>query len=343
MSRNLTTKTKNCVECGSPFTCLMLNAKYCIECKEKIRLKKGKKEHPHKEKIKNCERCNIIFVCKSLKAKHCDSCKKIVKKENDKQRALDDADKLKLYKNDWYQQNKSRISEKNKKKTRAEPKKPKKSAEEIKKYYDNYFLNNKDSKREYDKNRRKEKSKEIKFQKQKYYLKIKDTPEFKDKKREEYLNFKNKPESEKKKAREKYNAKINKRLKSDINFKLRREMSRAIGCALKIQGSSKNNNSILDYLPYSIQELKEHLEKQFQVPGNEWMNWGNRGVYKLDKWKDDDISTWVWNIDHIIAQANFKYISMENEDFLKCWALSNLRPYSAKQNILEGSRRAWRR
>lgn len=29
---------------------------------------------------------------------------------------------------------------------------------------------------------------------------------------------------------------------------------------------------------------------------------------------------------------------MEDEEFKKCWALSNLRPYSAKQNIIDGAR-----
>jgi len=30
---------------------------------------------------------------------------------------------------------------------------------------------------------------------------------------------------------------------------------------------------------------------------------------------------------------------MENEAFKECWALTNLRPYSAKQNIIDGSTR----
>lgn len=29
---------------------------------------------------------------------------------------------------------------------------------------------------------------------------------------------------------------------------------------------------------------------------------------------------------------------MEDENFKKCWALSNLRPLSAKQNVLDGNR-----
>lgn len=32
------------------------------------------------------------------------------------------------------------------------------------------------------------------------------------------------------------------------------------------------------------------------------------------------------------------YTSTQDENFQKCWALENLRTYSAKQNLLDGSR-----
>jgi hypothetical protein len=88
-----------------------------------------------------------------------------------------------------------------------------------------------------------------------------------------------------------------------------------------------------------IEELKEYLEKQFSLPGNECMSWQNQGKYNPKTWKDDDISTWVWNIDHIIPQSKLPYTSMEEDNFKICWALENLRPYSAKQNIMDGNRR----
>jgi hypothetical protein len=62
-------------------------------------------------------------------------------------------------------------------------------------------------------------------------------------------------------------------------------------------------------------------------------------IYSLKTWDDEDKSTWKWNIDHIIPQSDLIYASMEDENFKKCWALSNLRPYSAKQNILDGTGR----
>jgi len=41
------------------------------------------------------------------------------------------------------------------------------------------------------------------------------------------------------------------------------------------------------------------------------------------------------NLD-IIPQSTFKYSSMEDQEFKNCWALSNLRPLSAKQNNFDG-------
>ena len=93
--------------------------------------------------------------------------------------------------------------------------------------------------------------------------------------------------------------------------------------------------SILKYLPYTIEDLKLYLESKFEW----WMNWDNWGMYDVKTWDDNNSLTWTWNIDHIIPQSYFKYVSMEDEEFKRCWALENLRPYSAKQNILDGNRR----
>lgn len=81
-----------------------------------------------------------------------------------------------------------------------------------------------------------------------------------------------------------------------------------------------------------MDELKEHLEKQFEC----WMNWKNYGKYDSKVWIENDSSTWTWQIDHIIPQSTFKYTSMENEEFKKCWELNNLRPLSSKQNFMDG-------
>lgn len=116
-------------------------------------------------------------------------------------------------------------------------------------------------------------------------------------------------------------------------FVLRSNISRLIRSALTNNGFKKSG-SILDFLPYSINDLKIHLESLFEP----WMNWNNYGNYRLNSWNDFDQSTWKWNIDHIIPQSMFNYDSMQHPDFYKCWALENLRPLSAKKNLLKSNK-----
>lgn len=120
------------------------------------------------------------------------------------------------------------------------------------------------------------------------------------------------------------------RLKTDPVYKLKNIISSSINKIL-----FKNGFSILQYLPYTIQQLKDHLQSLFEP----WMTWENHGVYRISSWKDDDSSTWKWHIDHIIPHASFNYSSMEDQSFKDCWSLNNLRPYSAKQNQIDGARK----
>jgi len=122
--------------------------------------------------------------------------------------------------------------------------------------------------------------------------------------------------------------------KENINYKLRIIISSAILQILKNNNSSKKGKSCLKYLPFTIEELKNHLESHFDI----WMTWENHGVYRINTWDDNDPSTWVWHIDHIIPCDALPYTSMEDENFKKCWALSNLRPLSAKENIKKGNK-----
>lgn len=100
-------------------------------------------------------------------------------------------------------------------------------------------------------------------------------------------------------------------------FRLSGNCSRMISLALN---GRKENYSIWKFLPYTIDELKKHLESQF----NEKMSWNNYGSY--------------WHLDHIIPQSSFSYINMRDDDFLKCWALNNLQPLEAIKNIKKSNR-----
>lgn len=120
--------------------------------------------------------------------------------------------------------------------------------------------------------------------------------------------------------------------KNNIDYKIKVFISTKIYRTLKSQNVSKNRNKTLDYLQYSLKDLKKHLEAQFE----NWMTWKNHGKYIANNWDDNNPLTWTWQIDHIVPQTDLPYKSMDDENFKKCWALENLRPLNAKQNVLDG-------
>jgi len=121
------------------------------------------------------------------------------------------------------------------------------------------------------------------------------------------------------------------RRKNDPSFKMRTYVSNSIRDVLK----GRKNSGTWKNLHYTPQQLKEHLERQFEP----WMTWQNHGKFDPTTWNDNDSRTWTWQIDHIIPQSDLPYTSMEDDNFKKCWALENLRPLSAKQNVVEGADR----
>lgn len=133
----------------------------------------------------------------------------------------------------------------------------------------------------------------------------------------------------------KFNEYIKIRKQTDPSFKLRKNMSTIISQTLNKNNGSKNNKSCFLFLNYSEYDLKQHIESLFEP----WMTWQNYGKYNKTTWNDQDQSTWTWNIDHIIPQSDLPYSNMEDENFKKIWALDNLRPLNAKQNVLEGVNR----
>lgn len=123
----------------------------------------------------------------------------------------------------------------------------------------------------------------------------------------------------------------NKIINNDNNYLINKKVSRVISFLIKYP----NNVEVGNCLPYTIEELKKSLESKFES----WMNWNNYGSYNKDKWKDNDQSTWTWQIDHIIPKSTFLFNSIKDVEFIKCWSLDNLRPLSSKQNLLDGVKR----
>lgn len=88
----------------------------------------------------------------------------------------------------------------------------------------------------------------------------------------------------------------------------------------KCMRKKKLNKKFSFLIGYTGQELRKHIEKQF----DDKMSWNNYATY--------------WTIDHIIPLSFFKYESMEDDEFKKCWALPNLRPLEKTKNMLKGSK-----
>jgi len=124
--------------------------------------------------------------------------------------------------------------------------------------------------------------------------------------------------------------KRNKKRKDNKNknpaIKLRENISRSIRYVLKDNNGSKHNTSCLKHLGYTPKQLIDYLESLWE----KWMNWSNYGVFKYGEKR--------WNIDHIIPQSKLPYSSMEEENFKRCWALSNLRPLEAMENIKKSNK-----
>ena len=83
----------------------------------------------------------------------------------------------------------------------------------------------------------------------------------------------------------------------------------------------KNNcGGVWNYLEYSVEEARTHIENQF----DQSMNWDNHGSY--------------WHIDHVVPQAYLAYIDPYSDNFKKCWELKNIKPLKISENISKGSR-----
>ena len=101
---------------------------------------------------------------------------------------------------------------------------------------------------------------------------------------------------------------------------LRSRMSTALRNSLKYKGSKKKRPTF-DLLDFTKQELREHLESHFTEENG----------YTWDNMED-------WHIDHIRPVSSFNFTTTDCEDFKKCWALNNLQPLWAKDNLSKGDK-----
>lgn len=142
-------------------------------------------------------------------------------------------------------------------------------------------------------------------------------------KRKAYRKANRKRENTRAKARYKANKEkiltnIKERRKIDTKFQLNSVMSTSIRRSLK---NGKEDKSWKDLVPYTLEQLKKHLEKQF-TDGMSWNNYGING----------------WVIDHKIPQSIYNFTKFEHRDFKRCWALKNLQPMWNIDNLKKGAK-----
>lgn len=107
-----------------------------------------------------------------------------------------------------------------------------------------------------------------------------------------------------------YNRKRHKKRWSDPGYRIGKLMSNKLHRCVKDKDYANWN----ELVGYSLQELVAHLEKQF-APGMTWENYGE------------------WHVDHIRPLCSFDIKSKADPQFKDCWALSNLRPLWAADNL----------
>jgi hypothetical protein len=106
------------------------------------------------------------------------------------------------------------------------------------------------------------------------------------------------------------------KLRSTVHGKLTHRMSNLVRLSIK---RNKNGYHWEGLVGYTLDDLKAHLEKMFL----DKMSWDNMGE---------------WHIDHKTPVSFFNFKTAEDVDFKKCWALENLQPMWAIDNLRKGNR-----
>lgn len=97
-------------------------------------------------------------------------------------------------------------------------------------------------------------------------------------------------------------------------------LNNSISASIRASITKGKDDRHWEYLVgYSLEDLKEHLEKKFERK----MTWDNYGD---------------WHIDHIKPKSAFNFSTPDDEEFRECWALENLQPLWAKDNLSKGDK-----
>jgi hypothetical protein len=109
---------------------------------------------------------------------------------------------------------------------------------------------------------------------------------------------------------------FNKKYQNDPMFRLVHNIRYGVWACLK-ESHIKKVQRTFQILPYTIEELKQHLETQFK----DNMTWENYGE---------------WHVDHKTPISSFNFTSVKDPEFLECWSLDNLQPLWGEENWSKG-------
>lgn len=225
-------------------------------------------------------------------------------------------DRILLQKKEYYVKNMDILKEKSSKQRVSLGK------ERIRSYNSIYYKENIDDIKEGKKKYQQTNKEAIAKRKREYYLKHRDMII------EKAMNYEKKNRLKVKEVKRRYreNNKASLRIKRlgygtnrkkvDIQFKLQCAVRDRLNKALK--GNQKSGSAIKD-LGCTVEELKTHLETQFQE-GMSWSNWARDG----------------WHIDHRIPLSSFDLT--DREQLLKAVNYTNLQPLWALENIIKSNK-----
>lgn len=162
---------------------------------------------------------------------------------------------------------------------------------------------------------KRENDEEFRLKMNAYNREYSSTPERKKRRKEvdaaRYLKMKDEGKTKSIERREYSRKYMRKRMAENPNVRLSMAVSAGIRRSLK---TSKGGKKWEHLVGYTIGDITSHLERLFQ-PGMTWDNYGD------------------WHVDHKIPLAAHNFETPEDIDFKKAWALDNLQPLWATDNI----------
>ena len=105
---------------------------------------------------------------------------------------------------------------------------------------------------------------------------------------------------------------------NDPLYKLISNFRTAIYQVLKENNIEKNKH-YFEVIRYTPEDLISHLETLF-VEGMSWDNYGK------------------WHVDHKLPITSFNINQIGDEEFMKCWGLSNLQPLWGDENVRKSNK-----